>query len=123
MKKSISYTILFILFLFTGYTSLTAANYRDIVADIVDLDKKIDSLTYNGETEETFTETFKIVGVASNTIPVDWIVIGFSKGDAGTFYPRSQFLDGNLSNDNIDYNIFDSLASGNILLNKANASS
>jgi hypothetical protein len=113
-----------ILFLILVIQGTISAQYLGTIAEILALDAKIDSLTYNSKYDTTFTEKFRVQGIESNTaIPVDWVAIGFGTGDSGTFSPRSMYLDGNLNSNNLDYQLYDSIATGNILLDFSTASS
>ena len=115
--------IQFILFLILLVQGTIYAQYLGTIAEILALDGKIDSLSYNKKYDTTFTEKFRVQGIASNTtIPVDWVAIGFGTGDSGTFIPRSMYLDAN-NLDNLDYQLYDSIATGNILLDFSTASS
>ena len=120
MKKGPRKNILFFLIFILLSQGVLYAQYFETIAQLKGLDLKIDTLRYHPNYDSSFKEAFRIEGEVSNTtIPVDWVVIAFGTGDAGIFNPRSMYLSGN----NLDYQLYDSISSGNILLDYNAASS
>jgi hypothetical protein len=116
LKRSVR--VLILIFIVSLFLQISlSAQYFGTIATLDKLDTTISMGIYDGTTL-TFTEPFGVVGVNQNrTIPVDWVAIGVSYGDSGTYFPRSMYLALN----EVDYQIYDSISTGNTLRAKADA--
>ncbi len=105
-------TNIVILFILAFIHLSTYAQYYETIAEIKALDGKIDTLRYHPNYDSTFTEKFRIQGIASNTtIPVDWVAIGFGTGNAQNYNKRYMEMDPI----QLDYQLYDSITTRNIL--------
>ncbi len=105
-------TTLLILFLILVIQGTIYAQYFETIAQIKYLDGKIDSLTYHTNYDTTFTEIFRVKGEITNTtIPVDWVAIGFGKGNAQTYNTRYMEIDPI----HLEYQLYDSITTRNVL--------
>ena len=112
VKENYKKLFLCILFLLLVIQGIIYAQYFETIAEIKALDSKIDTLRYHTNYDTTFTEKFRVQGIASNTtIPVDWIAIGFGKGNASSYNTRYMELDPI----HLDYQLYNSITTRNVL--------
>ncbi len=100
--------------------SVSAQQYVGSIATFKNLSTYISADNYDGSITITTNESITINGVNQNkTIPVDWLVIGVSEGDSGSYLQRT-ISQGGYS---INYQLYDSISSRNVLMSKADATS
>ena len=112
MNKKHGKKIQFILLLILVIQGTIYAQYFETIAEIKGLDAKIDTLRYHTNYDTTFTEKFRVQGIVSNTtIPVNWIAIGFGKGNAQNYNSRYMEMDPT----HLEYQLYDSITMRNVL--------